>query len=76
MPTDGCDLISLAHNITYNCDNDIEVVKDTCQVICLMTIVKTLDACYFDLFKTGLLDQLKSIIKWCYYKKYEGGAGH
>jgi len=71
-----CDLINSFHNITHNCDNDLLVVKDTCQVICLMSIVKTLDACYFELFNTGLLDQLKDIIKWCYYKKYEVSSGH
>ena len=68
---DNWDLIGFAKNISHNCENDISVVKDNCKIICLMTIMKGLDECYFSLFDTGLLDNLKQIIKWCYYKKVE-----
>ena len=66
-----CDLIELFKNITHNCDNDLEVVKDECQVICILSIVNALNLCNNQLYNTGLLDQLKAIVKWCYYKKYE-----
>ena len=66
-----CDLPELYKNITNNCDVDLEVVKDQCKVICMLAISKALTICYFDLFNTGLLDQMKDIIKFCYYKKSE-----
>ena len=69
----NCNVLELFNNVTSNCDNDIEVVKDECKIICLMSIVKALDMCYFELFNTALLDQMKDIIKWCYYQKYEPG---
>ena len=58
-----------------SCNNGIEVVKDECKIICLMSIAKALDTSmsYFELFDTVLLDQMKGIIKWCYYQKYEPG---
>jgi hypothetical protein len=69
----NCNVLELFNNVTSNCDNDIEVVKDDCKIICLMSIAKALDMCYFELFNTALLDQMKDIIKWCYYQKYEPG---
>ena len=66
-----CDLPELYKNITNNCDADLEVVKDQCKVICMLAISKALTICYFELFDTGLLDQMKEIIKYCYYKKNE-----
>ena len=67
----NCDIIDLFKNITNNCENDIEIIKDNCNIICLITITKALNICYIELLNTGLLDQFKSIIKWCMYKKYE-----
>tara|TARA_R110000851_G_scaffold69687_6_gene156023 strand:+ start:92 stop:301 length:210 start_codon:yes stop_codon:yes gene_type:complete len=67
-----CDILQLFQNITNNCDNDIDIAKDQCKVICMVSIVKALDLCYFEIMNTGLLDNLKEIIKFCYYKKYEG----
>ena len=49
-------MLELFNNITSNCDNDIVVVKDECKIICLMSIAKALDMCYFELFNTALLD--------------------
>ena len=69
----NCNVLELFNNVTSNCNNDIEVVKDECKIICLMSIAKALDMCYFELFNTVLLDQMKDIIKWCYYQKYEPG---
>ena len=66
-----CDLPELYKNITNNCDDDLEVVKDQCKVICMLAISKALTICYFQLFDTGLLDQMKEIIKYCYYQKNE-----
>jgi hypothetical protein len=70
-----CDLMGLFTNITHNCANDLEVVKDECHVICLISIVNALNLCYNQLYHTGLLDQLKEVVKWCYYQKYES-MGH
>ena len=67
-----CDILQLFQNITNNCDNDMEIIEDNCKVICMVSIVKALDLCYFEIMNTGLLDNLKEIIKFCYYKKYEG----
>ena len=66
----NCNVLELFTNVTSNCGNDIEVVKDECKIICLMSIakaLKALDMCYFELFNTVLLDQIKNITKWCYY---------
>ena len=71
----NCNVLELFNNVTSNCNNDIEVVKDECKIICLMSIAKALDMCYFELFNTALLDQMKDIIKWCYYQKYEPRHG-
>ena len=67
-----CDFKEIIHNITNNCDNDLEVIKDTCKVICLSTIVKALNFCYFQMLDTGLMEQMKDVIKYCYYEKYGG----
>lgn len=67
-----CVFGDIIHNITNNCENDIEVIKDSCKVICLTTIIKALDMCYFQMLETGLINQMKDIIKFCYYKKFEG----
>jgi hypothetical protein len=39
----NCNVLELFNNVTSNCDNDIEVVKDDCEIICLMSIAKALD---------------------------------
>jgi hypothetical protein len=67
----NCNVLELFNNVTSNCDSDIKVVKDECKIICLMSIAKALDMYYFELFIAALLDQMKDIIKWCYYQKYE-----
>jgi len=71
-----CDFKDIINNITKNCDNDMEVIKDTCKVICMSSIVKALDMCYFQMLQTGLIEQMRDIIKFCYYKKYESTEGH
>tara|TARA_R110000796_G_scaffold21054_1_gene62127 strand:- start:51 stop:260 length:210 start_codon:yes stop_codon:yes gene_type:complete len=67
-----CDFKEIVQNITYNCDNDMEVIKDNCKIICLTAITKGLTMCYFQMLNTGLMEQMKDIIKFCYYKKDEG----
>lgn len=67
-----CDFKEILQNITHNCDEDMEIIKDNCKVICLMSIVKALNLCYFQMLNTGLMEQMKEIIKYCYYKKNEG----
>ena len=67
-----CNFKDIIHNITKNCDNDMEVIKDTCKVICMSSIVKALNYCYFEMLDTGLIEQMKDVIKFCYYKKNEG----
>ena len=67
-----CNFKEIINNITNNCDNDLEVIKDTCKVICLSSIIKALNYCYFEMLDTGLMEQMKDVIKYCYYKKNEG----
>tara|TARA_R110001599_G_scaffold98866_1_gene253856 strand:- start:67 stop:273 length:207 start_codon:yes stop_codon:yes gene_type:complete len=66
-----CDLKGILNNITHNCETDIEIVKDNCKVICLISITKALNMCYFQMMETGLLEQMKEILKYCYT-----GIGH
>ena len=65
-----CDLISIFQNITTNCSNDIEVARDECKVICIISIMKGIKVCSEYLFDSGLLDQLKDLVKHCVYKRY------
>ena len=57
-------------NINHNCDNDISVIEDECQVICLTNILVLINECMNFLIQTGLKNEMESIIKWCYYEKY------
>lgn len=66
-----CDLKEIINNITHNCETDIEIIKDNCKVICLISITKALNMCYFQMMETGLLEQMKEILKYCYT-----GIGH
>tara|TARA_R110000787_G_scaffold113959_1_gene223503 strand:- start:307 stop:513 length:207 start_codon:yes stop_codon:yes gene_type:complete len=66
-----CDLKGIINNITHNCETDIEIIKDNCKVICLISITKALNMCYFQMMETGLLEQMKEILKYCYT-----GIGH
>tara|TARA_R110000868_G_scaffold7086_3_gene38809 strand:- start:262 stop:468 length:207 start_codon:yes stop_codon:yes gene_type:complete len=66
-----CDLKGIINNITHNCETDIEIIKDNCEVICLISITKALNMCYFQMMETGLLEQMKEILKYCYT-----GIGH
>ena len=61
-----CDLKGILNNITHNCETDIEIIKDNCEVICLISITKALNMCYFQMMETGLLEQMKEILKYCY----------
>ena len=38
-----CDLLSIFHNISTNCSNDIEVARDECKVICIISIMKSIE---------------------------------
>ena len=72
--SDPCDILSVFQNITNNCSNDILIARDECKVICIISIMKGIELCSDYLFETGLLNQLKDLIKYCVYKKYEGVA--
>ena len=67
-----CDILEVFHNITNNCNNDIEIAREDCLVICIISVMKGIDMCEDYLFQTGLLWQLKELVKYCIYKKYEG----
>jgi hypothetical protein len=41
----NCNVLELFNNVTSNCNNDIEVVKNECKIVCLMSIAKALDMC-------------------------------
>ena len=69
--SDPCDILSIFQNITNNCSNDILIARDECKVICIISIMKGIEMCSDYLFETGLLNQLKDLIKYCVYKKYE-----
>ena len=38
-----CDLLSIFHNISTNRSNDIEVARDECKVICIISIMKGIE---------------------------------
>ena len=63
-----CNLADAINNITETCD--MEVIKDNCKVLCLISINHVLVNCYFQIFQTGLLENMKNIIKYCYWKKF------
>ena len=65
-----CDLLSIFHNISTNCSNDIEVARDECKVICIISIMKGIEVCSEYLFDSGLLNGLKDLVKHCVYKRY------
>jgi hypothetical protein len=69
--SDDCDLLSVFENITNNCSNDLQVARDQCAIVCVISIMKGIDLCGGYLFNTGLLTQLKDLVKWCVYKKYD-----
>ena len=69
--SDPCDILEVFQNITNNCSNDILIAQDECKVICIISIMKGIEMCSDYLFETGLLNQLKDLIKYCVYKKYE-----
>jgi len=66
---DDCDIVSVFQNITDNCDNDYHVAEDECKVICIISIMKGINMCSDYLFETGLLTQLKNLVKHCIYNK-------
>ena len=69
--SDPCDILEVFQNITNNCSNDLLIARDECKVICIISIMKGIEMCSDYLFETGLLNQLKDLIKYCVYKKYE-----
>ena len=72
-----CDILDVFHNITNNCNNDIQIARDECLTICMISVMKGIDICSNYLYDTGLLDQLKNLIKWCVISKYSVNAdGH
>ena len=44
-----CDLLSIFHNTTTNCSNGIEVARDECKVICIISIIKGIE-CVANIF--------------------------
>ena len=76
---ENCNILEVFQNISNNCSNDISVAEDQCKVICMISVMKGIEMCSSYLFETGLLDQLKHLVKYCVYKKYEtdgDGYGH
>ena len=76
---ENCNILEVFNNISNNCSNDISVAEDQCKVICIISVMKGIELCASYLFETGLLDQLKELVKYCVYKKYEtdgDGYGH
>lgn len=71
----NCNIYEVFNNITENCTNDISFAKGECKVICIITVMKGIEFCSNYLLEAGLLDQLKGLIKYCVYKKYET-SGH
>lgn len=67
----NCDIISVFHNISITCTNDLLVAEDECKVICIISVMKGIEMCATELYNVGLLENLKSLIKFCVYKKYE-----
>ena len=66
-----CNIIEVFHNISTTCSNDIDFARDECQLFCIISVMKGIEVCSKELFNVGLLEQLKDLIKWCVYKKYE-----
>jgi hypothetical protein len=65
-----CDLLSIFHNISTNCSNDIEVARDECKLVCIISIMEGTEVCSKYLFDSGLLNQLKDLVQYCVYKSY------
>ena len=72
----GCDIVNIFQNITNNCSDDISVAEDQCKLFCIISVMKGIDMCSGYLFETGLLTQMKDLIKYCVYKKYALSEGH
>jgi hypothetical protein len=66
-----CNIIEVFHNISNTCSNDISFARDECKLFCMISVMNGIEMCSKELFNVGLLDQLKELIKWCIYKKYE-----
>ena len=67
----SCNIIEVFNNISTTCSNDIDFARDECQLFCIISVMKGIEICSKELFNVGLLEQLKDLIKWCVYKKYE-----
>jgi len=72
----GCDIVDVFENITKNCSEDISIAEDECKLVCIISVMKGLDMCANYLFEAGLLTQLKDLVKYCVYKRYETPDGH
>ena len=72
----GCDIVNIFKNITNNCTEDISIAEDECKLVCIISVMKGIDMCSNYLFETGLLPQLKELVKYCVYKKYALPDGH
>jgi len=66
---DECDIVGVFKNITENCSNDLEIAQDECKLLCIISVMKGVNMCNRYLFETGLLTQLKDLIKHCIYNK-------
>ena len=66
-------------NVNDICGNDIAVVKDECNIICMTSIMILINHCLNFLKVINIETELEQIIEWCYYKKVENeiyGDGH
>ena len=68
------------NNLNDFCGDDIDIVKEDCNILCMLSIMVILNECVDFLIFTDKKSELKSVIKWCYYKKTEmniyGGDSH
>jgi hypothetical protein len=53
------------------CSKGLQVARDQCEILRIISIMKGIDLCDGYLFDIGLLTQLKDLVKWCVYKKYD-----
>ena len=68
----SCDIVEVFKNITENCSNDLKIAQDECKLFCMISVMKGINICSEYLFETGLLTQLKDLVKHCIYNKSVG----
>ena len=68
-----CNFTQHIQEMNNICGNDIEIVRDECNIICMTQIMVVINSC-LDFLKLINIDvELENIIKWCYFQKVESG---